>query len=164
MKMVMIVATDEKGVIGKNGKIPWRLSADMKHFADSTMGKAVVMGRKTYDSLPTKFKPLPGRANIVLTRDMNFEAPGCIVMHSMEEVLQTSIAWEVVIIGGAEIYKLFLPHTRRLLVTKVDATIESGDAFFPNIGDGWKECVIAHHEADEKNQYSFSIHEFTRAL
>jgi dihydrofolate reductase len=164
MKIAMIVATDEKGVIGKNGKIPWRLSADMKHFTGCTMGKAVVMGRKTYDSLPTKFKPLPGRANIVLTRDMNFETPGCIVMHSMEEVLQTSVAWEVVIIGGAEIYKLFLPHTRRLLVTKVDVTIESGDAFFPNIGDGWKERTIANHEADEKNQYSFSIYEFTRAL
>ena len=159
--IVIIVAMDNNNVIGISGKMPWRLSRDMGHFSEVTGGKTVVMGRKTYESLSPKFRPLPKRENIILTRDPDFFAPGCTIVTSVEQVLMMSLKKEIWVIGGGEIYRLFLPHTSRMLVTHVDTCI-SGDMFFPEIEGRWLPNQLFRHEADEKNQFSFSIVEYTK--
>lgn len=161
--ITLIVAMDKNGVIGKGGELPWRLSRDMKHFAETTTGKTVVQGRKTYDSLPPRFKPLPNRRNIIMTRQESFTAPGCIVVHSVEEVLAlASLTAEVFVIGGVEIYEAFLPYADKIFLTEVDAEIENGDAFFPPLGPEWRRKLLWRHDADQKNDFAFWVIELTR--
>lgn len=160
----VIVAMDINRVIGKDGKTPWqgKLQADMLYFRDTTIGKTVVHGRKTYESIPLKFRPLPNRENIVLTRDHDFQSPSCIVIHSVEEILRIANGIEIWVIGGGEIYNLFLPHAKRLVVTHIDAEFE-GDVFFPEINHKWTpHDVFDKHEVDEKNLFPFQIVEYTR--
>ena len=131
MRISIIVATDLGGVIGKDGDLPWRLPADLAHFKRVTMGKPILMGRKTWESIG---RPLPGRTNIVLTRNPDFQAEGVRVVHDVDEarrLAETEGAEELMIIGGAEIYAMFLPHADRLYLTRVDTRIEGGDAHFP---------------------------------
>lgn len=147
-------------VIGKNNDLPWRLPDDMKFFMNTTKGHCVIMGRKNYDSLLDKFKPLPDRTNIVVTRQQNLKAPGCMVVHSVEAALQIARQnneQEVFVIGGAEIYSLTLRGAHRLYLTEINAEVE-GDTYFPLFDKKqWKEVSRKHHPADDRHRFSFDF-------
>jgi dihydrofolate reductase len=136
----------------------------MKHFQEVTTDKIVLMGRKTYESIPEKFKPLPNRTNMILTRNLSFKAPGCtVVSKDYDVVLETSISPDVYIIGGAEIYKRFFQFTEELLVTHVHALIPETDTFFPKIlPTEWQSEFVMRHEADDKNEFCFSVIRYKR--
>lgn len=161
VKIALIVAAAENGVIGRDNKMPWHISSDLKYFKATTLHKPVIMGRKTFKSIG---KPLPERTNIVLTRDTNFAEEGVIPAHTLEMALdlatsmaQASRASEVMIIGGAEIYKLALPQADRLYLTRIHAEIK-GDASFPEIDpDDWLEYSNDRHEAGEKDSHDYSL-------
>ncbi|GJM41009.1 MAG: dihydrofolate reductase [Ardenticatenaceae bacterium] len=155
--LAIVVAVDKNGLIGVNNGLPWRLPDDMQWFVRQTLGKPVIMGRKTYESIPAKFRPLKGRHNIVLTRDERYEAPGATVVHSVNAALEAAGEVEEIIVGGgANLYAQLLPHTNRIYLTVVDAELE-GDAFFPEIdGSGWRETFREHHPADERHQFAFT--------
>ncbi len=158
----LIVAASANNVIGVQGELPWRLSDDLRRFKDITMGKPIIMGRKTWDSIG---RPLPGRQNIVITRQESFAAEGCDVADSVDEALSTAgdVA-EVMVIGGSEIYALFLPRADRLYLTRVHAEIE-GDAFFPAISETeWRLAEAEHHDADERNEHAYSFQRFERVV
>lgn len=156
-----ILAMDKNQLIGKGGSLPWHLPADLQHFKKMTLNHPIIMGRKTYLSIG---KPLPGRTNIIVTHDITFEAAGCIVTHSPEEALSTANAkneGEVFIIGGAEIYKVFMPYIQRFYITQIDHEF-IGDTYFNNWKKNeWQEIEKTHYFPDEKNPYaySFSIYE-----
>ncbi|SNY49536.1 dihydrofolate reductase [Paractinoplanes atraurantiacus] len=133
MTVHMIWAEAHDRVVGANGAIPWRLSEDQRMFRERTGGATVVMGRATWDSLPERFRPLPGRRNVVLTRDPSWSAEGAEVVHSVEEVDLTGEVW---VIGGEAVYTAFLPLADHLLRTRVDLAV-SGDTYAPELGDGW---------------------------
>lgn len=151
----IIVAASENNVIGNQGALPWRLSDDLKRFKSLTMGKPIVMGRKTWDSIG---KPLPGRKNIVITRQPGFVAEGCDVVSSVAEALAAAgDADEIMVIGGSEIYALFMPLAGRVYLTRVHADVE-GDVGFPVLDtDTWRLVSDERHSADEKNQYEYSF-------
>lgn len=133
MIVSLIAALSENRVIGKNNDLPWRLPDDMKYFMETTSGHYVIMGRKNYQSLPEKFRPLPNRTNIVITRSSDFSAPGCQVVHTLADALEIARKAnqkEIFIIGGAEIYALSLPHAHRLYLTEIKAEV-AGDTYFP---------------------------------
>ena len=155
MIISIIVAMDTNGVIGKDGKLPWHLSADLKHFKAITMGKPIVMGRKTHESLG---RVLPGRENIVITRNNNYQAPGCTVLHSLDDVfVHCRNADEIIIMGGAELYVQILDRANRIYLTEVHAEV-SGDTYFPAYdGDQWREVQRQDFRADEKNRYDYSF-------
>ncbi|MBX2962372.1 MAG: dihydrofolate reductase [Cyclobacteriaceae bacterium] len=160
MTISLIAALTQNNVIGKNNDLPWHLPDDMKYFMQTTKGHPVIMGRKNYDSIPEKFRPLPNRTNIVVTRQKDFVATGCIVTHSLAEALDkaTSIDTdEIFIIGGAEIYKQGLPKATKLYLTEIQGTIE-GDTFFPEVDKTvWKETSRVHHPADERHRFAFDF-------
>lgn len=137
----LIYARAANGVIGKNNRLPWHLPEDLAHFKRTTLGCPVIMGRKTWDSLPPKFRPLPGRLNIVVTRDTGFVAEGASVAHSLEAARGLcpagSTAW---VIGGAQIYAQALPLAREVVVTEIAQDFE-GDAFAPVLGGEWREAA-----------------------
>ena len=155
-----IAALSKNRVIGKNNDLPWRLPDDMRFFMETTKGHHVIMGRKNYDSLLDKYKPLPDRTNIVITRQKNFRAPGCMVLNDVDralEVAKKNAEEECFIIGGAETYQLALPFTTRLYLTEIDAVVE-GDTYFPEIKKAeWKETRRKHHPRDERHPYAFDI-------
>ena len=150
-----IVAMAENRVIGKNNQLPWRLPADLRHFKAITTGHPVLMGRKTYESIG---KPLPNRTNIIMTRNPSYQAPGCIVVTSIQGAIQSAISTkslELFIIGGEEIYKQFLPYIQKMYLTLIHHTFE-GDAFFPEINwEEWNETNHEDHPADNENPYSY---------
>lgn len=160
MIVSMIAAVARNLTIGKDNDLPWKLPDDMKFFMNTTKGHYVIMGRKNYDSLHEKFKPLPNRTNIVVTRQKDFKAPGCIVTHNVNdaiELAQKGNEREVFIIGGAEIYKLALPDADRLYLTEIKADVD-GDTFFPTFSKAeWKETSRTPHAADEKHIFAFDI-------
>ena len=156
MVISMIAAMDKNRLIGNGPDIPWQLPADRRHFRDMTIGKPVVMGRKTFETLK---RPLGKRQNIILTRNTAYKAPeGCIVAHSVEEVLNIcKDSEELMICGGAPIYEAFLAHADRLYLTQVHATFE-GDVYFPAFDmEAWREVKRIDGESDEKNPYSYSF-------
>ena len=144
--ITLVVARAQNGVIGRGGKLPWHISADLKRFKALTMGSVMVMGRKTFDSLP---KLLPGRRHIVLTRDRGWSAEGAEVAHSVEEARQLARGEPVSVIGGADIFTLFLPLADRIELTEVLADIE-GDTFMPEPRKSgeWRETWTEAHEAE----------------
>lgn len=156
-KLAMVVAMDRNRLIGTGGTLPWRLPDDMQWFVQQTMDKPVIMGRKTYESIPVKFRPLKGRHNIVLTRDRGYEAPGATVVHSLEAALAAAGDVEEIIIGGgANLYTQLLPQTTRLYLTLVEAEL-AGDTYFPEIEwSTWRETFRRHHPADERHQFAFT--------
>ena len=156
----IIVATDERGAIGRDGGLPWRLPDDLRRFKTLTMGKPIVMGRKTWDSIG---KPLPGRHNIVITRQAGFDVPGVTVVASLDDALAVAgDVPEVCIIGGAEIYRLALPRTNRIHLTRVHAVVDA-DTYLPELGaDAWDERLIEKHVADERHTYDYSCVELRR--
>ncbi len=162
--VTLVVAMDVNNVIGKNGDIPWsgRLRGDMRHFKTYTTGKIVVMGRRTFDSIPERYKPLPERRNVVITRNSEWRYPGCDALGDIVPLLRVAEHEEVCIIGGAEIYRMFLPYANKIIVTVVNTEVENGDTYFPDVGQGWNTRVLSEHQADEQNQFSFTIFELTR--
>ena len=165
MIISLIAALSQNRVIGKNNDLPWHLPDDMKYFMQTTKGHHVIMGRKNYDSIPEKFRPLPNRTNIVVTRQKNFAAPNCIVTNSMEEALaiaKKSNEPEVFIIGGSEIYNQGLPLANKLYLTEIHATIE-GDTYFPAFDKSqWNEVSRTHHLSDERHKFPFDFVVFER--
>lgn len=155
-----IAAMAENRVIGKDNDLPWRLPDDMKFFMQTTKGHHVIMGRKNYDSLQDKFKPLPNRTNIVVTRQKKFDAPGCMVVNSVEEAIDIAKKnndQEAFVIGGAEIYKLTLPYTNKIYLTEIHASV-NGDTFYPNLNmKEWKEVSRIRHAADERHPFAFDF-------
>ncbi len=145
-RVTLIVARATNGVIGRDGTLPWRIPADLKRFKTLTMGSAMIMGRRTFDSLPGV---LPGRRHIVLTRDRKWSADGAEVAHSVEEVLALAGDERVSVIGGAEIFALFLPHADRFELTEVVGDIE-GDTIMPDprSDGGWLEVGREEHQAE----------------
>jgi len=167
ISLCLIVAMAENGVIGKDGDLPWRLPEDMKWFKQTTMGKPIIMGRNTWESLPRK--PLPGRANIVLTGNASYEAEGAIVVNDFASAVQTAMdaaraaeVSEVMIIGGAQLYKMALGDVARMYVTEVHAKIE-GDVAFPEFSrEGWVETSRERKDPEEGHAYSFVVMERKR--
>jgi len=160
MKVAIYVAIAENGVIGRDGGLPWRLSTDLKRFKADTMGKPIVMGRKTWESFPRR--PLPGRLNIVVTRDKAYRAEGAEVVGSLEDAITLATtrarcmpdAEEICVVGGAEIYRQVLPMTDRLHVTHVLARVD-GDTFFPDIDpDIWQVVSALDVPAGEKDSHA----------
>jgi dihydrofolate reductase len=144
-------------VIGRDNGLPWRLPADLAHFKTVTMGKPVLMGRKTHESIG---KPLPGRTNLVLTRDTGWKAQGVVVVHSIAEALQGD---EVAGIGGAEIYRLLIPLAARIYLTRIEADIP-GDTVFPPLDySQWVETDSRRFAADERNAYDMTFVTLERA-
>ncbi len=160
MIVSLIAALSTNRVIGKNNDLPWRLPDDMKYFMQTTSRHTVIMGRKNYDSLLEKFRPLPNRVNIVVTRQKDFSAPGCAVVNSLEKGIELARAAneeEVFNIGGAEMFKLGIPFTQRMYLTEIQTELQ-GDTFFPEIdSSNWKEISRNHHAADERHAYSFDF-------
>jgi len=158
----IIVAASANNVIGAEGDLPWRLSDDLKRFKTITMGKPIVMGRKTWDSIG---RPLPGRQNIVITRQADFVAEGCDVVASADEAIAaTAGADEVMVIGGSQVYSLFLPNAERLYLTRVHADV-AGDAFFPQIDESqWRLVNDEPHSAGDRNAFDYSFRIYERAL
>ncbi len=133
----LVWAQARDGAIGRDNSIPWRVPEDMARFKELTVGHPVIMGRKTWDSLPPKFRPLPGRTNIVVTRDATWSDAGATVAHSLDDALATVDDDQVSIIGGAEIYRAAMPLATRLSVTEIDLDVADADAFAPTITDDW---------------------------
>ena len=151
-RISLIVAMDETGLIGRNGQLPWRLPEDMKHFRRLTLGKTVLMGRKTFESLG---KPLEQRQNWVLSRDRNFLAPGCRVFASLDAALAAHEGDDLMVIGGAELYRQALPLVQRLHVTRVHAKLE-GDTWFPPYNaTEFRETECSEHPADARHAYAY---------
>lgn len=157
MTISLLVAVAENNVIGKQGTLlPWRLPADLKHFKQLTMGHPIVMGRKTYETIA---QPLPGRVNIVITHDTNYEAPGCKVVHGVPEALALANDTgtdEVFIIGGSVVFDAAIAQADKLYLTEVHAKPD-GDVFFTYNTADWQEVARQDHPADEKNQYPYSF-------
>ena len=147
----LIVAMAQNGVIGRGNSLPWRLPEDLRRFKAFTLGKPILMGRKTFESIG---RPLPERVNLVLTRDRSWTAAGVTVVHSVEEALgQAGGSPELVAIGGAEIYRLVLPYARRIYLTHVHADVP-GDTFFPEFdATQWADVECSRHPADERHAY-----------
>lgn len=152
-----IVAMAENRVIGNNNQLPWRLPADLKHFKAITTGHPILMGRKTYESIG---KPLPNRLNIILTHQASFQATGCLIATSLDDVIsyvQKENIQEIFIIGGAEIYRQFLPRVERLYLTIVHHSFD-GDAYFPQLDmNEWIQKSCETHGADQDNPYAYSF-------
>ena len=157
MIISLIVAMDEKRGIGKDGKLPWHLSADLRRFRELTMGHHIIVGRKTFESIG---KPLPGRQTIVVTRDAGFKAEGCLVARSVQEAIalaQSRGESEAFVIGGAEIYSAALDLAHRIYLTQVHAEVNA-DTFFPVLErDDWIDKQSSYEPADDRNQYAFTF-------
>jgi dihydrofolate reductase len=159
MKLCLIVAVSRNGVIGRDNQLPWHLPEDLKFFKSVTMGKPILMGRKTFESIG---RPLPGRTNIVISRDPQWHSAGVEVAQSLEAALQqgreachAAGAEEIMVIGGEQIYRMALPLADRLYLTQVDAEIE-GDAYFPVVDfDDWQQVSEALPEAYDVHSYRF---------
>lgn len=166
MAVKLIVAMDRERGIGKNNDLMWHLPADMKFFKETTSGHVVVMGRKNFDSIPERFRPLPNRENAVLTRNIDFQAAGCKVFHSLEECLNWYIGDEriVYIIGGGEIYRqaMALHCVDEMFITHVDAEY-GADTFFPEFDEEkWTIREIFNWPKDEKNEAGFTVRHYLR--
>ena len=155
MIISIIVAMDRHRVIGNKGKLPWHISADLKNFKAITMGKPIIMGRKTHESIG---RPLPGRENVVLSRDAGYQAQGCTVLGSLEEVYERfTDTDEIMIMGGADLYEQTLDKANRIYLTEVHTEVE-GDTYFPDFDrETWEETSRQDFKADEKNQYDYSF-------
>lgn len=162
MIISLVVAAATNNAIGKEGKLPWHLPNDMKHFKNVTWGMPVIMGRKTFESLG---KALPGRKNIVITRQTDWKVPGAVVVKNMEDALfvaKETDANEIMVIGGGEIYKAFFDKAKRIYITRVEAEPEA-DTFFPVIAhEHWHLVSQKNYEADEKNDYNYSFQTWER--
>ena len=153
--ITLIVAVADNGVIGRDNTLPWHLPEDLKRFKRLTMGKPMIMGRKTFESIG---KPLPGRRNIVVTRHPNYQREGIEVVHGTDEAVAiTTGAPEVMVIGGADLFRLFLPLAGRIHLTRVHGNIE-GDVMWPALDNRqWEAIERERHEADDRHAYAMTF-------
>lgn len=158
-----IAAMDENRLIGVNNQLPWYIPADLKHFKTLTSGHPILMGRKTYESIG---RPLPNRLNIILTTNPKFNAPGCVVVSSLEAGIDAAVEQkkeEIFIIGGSEVYNQLMERIQRLYLTIIHHQFEDGDAYFPKINPNeWNEIARESHKADEQNEFDYSFVTFDR--
>lgn len=153
-KFTFILAMDENNLIGKDNGLPWKLSADLKYFKQKTLNKPIIMGRKTCDSLPFA---LPNRRNIVITRNINFSRQGFEIINNLDEL--NHLTGEIMVIGGAIIYKLLMPLATKLLITKIHHKFK-GDTYFQWQPNSWQLTSQVDNKADHKNQYNYSFLEY----
>lgn len=161
MSLSIIAAMDQNRLIGSKNKIPWNLPADLKYFKQTTMGAPVIMGRKTFESIGF---PLPGRRNIIMTRDNNYSAEDCEVFNSRAEILNNFLEQkqEAFIIGGAEIYRLFLPDSNKLYLTIIEHEFY-GDTYFPEINwDNWRKISEKKGNKNNNNPYTYTHYVYER--
>ena len=157
MSLTIIVAVSENNLIGIGGKIPWKIKEDMERFKQLTLNHTVIMGRKTYESLPQKFRPLPGRKNIVLSNTLKQEN-GIYIARNIEEALELTDNQDTYVVGGEKIYKLFLPLVDRIELTRIHQYLK-GDAFFPKQNrENWKILLGKKNLSEDGIPYSFSIY------
>jgi dihydrofolate reductase len=165
VKISIVVAASENNAIGKDNRLIWRLPDDMKFFKEKTVGHCVVTGRKNYESIPDKFRPLPDRTNIVVTRSKDYKAPGAIIVHSVEDAIKKALELgetDLAIIGGGEIYREALRHTDVIWLTRVHHEFEA-HTFFPVLdATEWKITWREEHQADEKHAYAFTFLKYER--
>ena len=164
LEITLIAAMDRARAIGRGNAMPWHLSDDLKRFKALTLGKPIVMGRKTFESIG---RPLPKRRNIILTRDQNFHFDGIEVIHSLEAGLanlkSSGLEGEIMITGGGEVYSLALPLAHKMHLTFVDTLVEDADAFFPEWNSGeWRETAREKHGIDERHALEFSFVDLER--
>jgi dihydrofolate reductase len=162
--IVIVAAVAQNGVIGKANALPWHLPEDMRHFKALTTGHAVLMGRKTWESLPPQFRPLPNRRNFVLTRDASYVAPGATVVHTLEAAMKVGAGGTALfIIGGAELYAHAIPRADRIELTEIDAEFE-GDACFPAFDRAqWRAVKRVTGQAENGLRYAFVTYERTQS-
>ena len=157
----LLVAAAENGVIGRDNTLPWHLSDDLRRFKALTLGKPMLMGRKTFESIG---KPLPGRTSLVLSRARDWARPGATVVRSLEEALERAGAVpELVVIGGAEVYRLALPHAQRIYLTRVHAEIPGDTVLPPLDATAWRETEREFHAADARHAHAFTFIVLERA-
>ena len=155
MQLHLIFARSKSGVIGLDGGLPWHLPEDLAHFKRATLGCPVIMGRKTWDSLPPKFRPLPGRANVVVSRQTDWQSAGALRADSLEQAMALcGEAPHVWVIGGAQLYALAMPLATTAVVTEIDLEVE-GDAFAPTFDTAWQEMAREEHTAANGLHYRF---------
>ena len=166
MKVSLIVAASENRVIGKDNDLIWSLPKDTRFFKETTLGHHVIMGRKNFESIPHKYSPLPNRTNVIITRNTDYIAEGCIIVNSVEAALQIAKKngdKEPFIIGGGQIYKLALEAN---LVDKIYLTTVyhyfDGDTFFPELDNSWEQVSREDHQVDEKHDYPYSFLTFEK--
>lgn len=162
MQLSLICALTTNGAIGNKGGLLYYLPADLKHFKNLTTGHTIVMGRKTFESLPKG--ALPNRRNVVITRQIDYAAPGIEVFHSLDDALQACQGdEEVYVIGGESVYEAALPQADRLCLTHIDAVPDEADTFFPTYNkEEWEEETREHHEPDEKNKLAYDFVNYIR--
>ena len=154
MRVALILAKTTNDVIGHKGDIPWHLPDDMKFFRKKTLGKPVIMGRKTYDSIG---KPLAGRQNIVLSNDQGFSPSGVVVVSDFDSALwAAAYVDEVMIAGGAQIYRMAMPLADRVYLTEIDANMDGDTKFQLNLGESFEEVCREHHGVDDRHKFPFS--------
>lgn len=165
MKVIIIAAVAQNGGIGKDNDLPWSLPDDMKFFKETTKGHSVIMGRKNYESIPHKFRPLPNRQNIVVTRQDDYRAEGCTVVNSIQEGIEKANKnGDLYIIGGGQIYTEALENdlVDEMLLTEVQASIDA-DVFFPEFNnEEWLASEISRHEKDSAHSYPFVIKRYRK--
>ncbi len=166
MKVSMVVAASDNNAIGLKGNLLWRLPDDMQFFKDVTWGHYVLMGRKSWEALPEKYRPLPGRKNIVVTRQKDFKATGCEIVDNIDAgitLAEKNGENELMIIGGGEIYHQALDKTNRIYLTRVHHVFENADAYFPELNkNDWKEVSKKEYHTDARHQYAFDFLVFER--
>lgn len=158
MKIALIAAMSRNRVIGINNDLPWHLPDDMKYFMETTKGRTVIMGRKNYESIPEKFRPLPHRTNVMVTRQDSYDAPGCVILPSMEEAVAYAREQKeelLFIIGGGQIYDQGMDMADEIYLTEIDTDIDNGEVFFPEIRGEWEEVSREHHPMDDRHVYAF---------
>lgn len=160
MEIAMIAAVAENGVIGKDNDLAWSLPDDMKYFMNTTKGHYIVLGRKNYDSLPPKFRPLPNRTNVVITRQSDLQLEGAHIVNTLEEAFEfckKNNQEKIFVIGGGQIYKLALPYADTLYITEVHHSFD-GDTYFPEFDKSdWEEVSREPHGMDERHLYPFDF-------
>ena len=166
MGVSLIVAVAENGVIGKDNDLIWHLPKDMRFFKETTLGHHVIMGRKNFESIPHKYRPLPNRTNVVITRQADYTAEGCVIVNSLGSALQIAKQngdIEPFIIGGGQIYKLALEAklVDKIYLTKINHTFD-GDTFFPELENEWEEVERIDCKADEKHAHDYSFFTFKK--
>ncbi len=161
--ITLIAAVARNGVIGSNNALPWHLPEDMKHFRQLTTGNVVIMGRKTWESLPERFRPLPDRLNVVVTRNADYAAAGATVVHALDQAIKVGVGRTAFIIGGAELYAHAFQKAERLELTEIDADID-GDAYFPAFDRAqWREVGRQRGISAEGLRYAFVTYERTQS-
>jgi dihydrofolate reductase len=164
MKLSLIAAVAHNRVIGQHNQLLWHLPGDMRHFRETTRGRPVLMGRKTWESLPEKFRPLPGRLNVVVSRNPDYSAPGAVPADSLASAIEkTGSSDELFVIGGAELYRQALPLAGKLYLTEI-TTEFSGDAYFPEVRpDEWKEISRSQPVEESGLVYAFVVYQRTQS-